>query len=107
MHTAAHKEPSVLSSSTAGVELDGETLNLHTFISVVRSYAPVRINSKSIKKIKASRAMLDEWIKDEKVVYGITTGFGPMVSTLIPTKYQEELQANLIRSHSANVGPIF
>ncbi|PIR74643.1 MAG: tyrosine 2,3-aminomutase, partial [Candidatus Magasanikbacteria bacterium CG10_big_fil_rev_8_21_14_0_10_47_10] len=49
----------------------------------------------------------DSWVADEKIIYGVTTGFGPMVSTLIPSKYQTDLQENLIRSHSTNVGPVF
>ena len=93
--------------STAEIIVDGDSLTIQDFIRVVRCYETVSIASESKKKMGASRALLEEWVKDEKVIYGITTGFGPMVSTLIPTKYQTELQQNLIRSHSANVGPIF
>ncbi len=87
--------------------LDGENLSLANFIKVVRNGSQVAIELAAKTKIEESRAMLEEWIKEEKVVYGITTGFGPFVSVLIPTKYQTELQENLIRSHSANVGPLF
>ena len=89
------------------LELNGEKLTISQLSNVARNSKRVSLGAGSIVKINASRAMLDKWIKEGKVVYGITTGFGPMVSTLIPPKYQTELQENLIRSHSANVGPIF
>uniref|UniRef100_A0A8C9WCF2 Histidine ammonia-lyase n=1 Tax=Scleropages formosus TaxID=113540 RepID=A0A8C9WCF2_SCLFO len=38
------------------------------------------------------------------VVYGITTGFGKFARTVIPVSKLNELQENLIRSHSAGVG---
>jgi len=103
--TAANQE--IQSSTEQVVVVNGNSLTISDFIRVVRGYENVVVDPKSKEKMSASRALLDEWIKDEKVIYGITTGFGPLVSTLVPTKYQTELQQNLIRSHSANVGPIF
>ncbi len=42
---------------------------------------------------------------DEKqCIYGINTGFGKFASTVIPENQLEELQINLIRSHSSGVG---
>ena len=41
------------------------------------------------------------------MVYGITTGFGKFARTVISPDKLEELQENLIRSHSAGVGPVF
>lgn len=87
--------------------VDGENLGINDVMNVSRCKAKVSLVEQSKEKINKSREMLDRWIEEEKVVYGITTGFGPFVSTLIPTKHQTELQENLIRSHSANVGPKF
>uniref|UniRef100_A0A8C2QRG2 Histidine ammonia-lyase n=1 Tax=Capra hircus TaxID=9925 RepID=A0A8C2QRG2_CAPHI len=39
-----------------------------------------------------------------QVVYGITTGFGKFARTVIPVSKLEELQFNLVRSHSSGVG---
>ncbi len=87
--------------------VDGEKLRLEDVHSVARDFVHLSISTVSKKKINASRKMVDSSVEDEKVVYGVTTGFGPFVSVLIPKKYQTELQENLIRSHSANVGPLF
>ncbi len=75
--------------------------------AVARDGKQVTIDSNSVTKMAASRALLDRWVENEEIVYGITTGFGPFVSTLIPKKYQSELQQNLLRSHATNVGPVF
>ncbi len=89
------------------VVLDGNNLTLEGLREIARFGDEAVIAEESKVRMQASRTMLDEWIADEKIIYGITTGFGPLVSTLIPTKYQSDLQINLIRSHSANVGPAF
>lgn len=89
------------------IVLDGASLKIENVAQVARQNKKVEIAEKNKKLMAASREMLETWVKKGKVVYGITTGFGPMVSTLIPTQYQSELQINLIRSHSSNVGPIF
>ena len=43
-------------------------------------------------------------VKDNRVVYGITTGFGKFARTIIEKEKLHELQNNLIRSHAAGVG---
>ncbi len=88
-------------------QFSGTDFNVKKLAAIARKKGVVSFSDTSKVAVERSRAMLEEWLKDEKIVYGVTTGFGPLVSTLIPSKYQEELQANLIRSHSANVGPIF
>lgn len=37
-------------------------------------------------------------------MYGINTGFGKFATTAIPEEQLQELQLNLIRSHSSGVG---
>lgn len=40
----------------------------------------------------------------EKVIYGINTGFGPMAQWRVDDRYLEDLQYNIIRSHSTGAG---
>jgi histidine ammonia-lyase len=42
----------------------------------------------------------------DSLVYGVNTGFGPMVDYKISKQDQEDLQYNLIRSHSSGTGNI-
>jgi histidine ammonia-lyase len=52
----------------------------------------------------ASRRVVDRAVRRGDRVYGLTTGFGSLADVAIPREKLEELQANLIRSHSAGVG---
>lgn len=65
------------------------------------------------KKIDASALPLDEvekcylFLKEfaqNKVIYGINTGFGPMAQWRVDDKYLTDLQYNIIRSHSTGAG---
>ncbi|MBP9695206.1 MAG: tyrosine 2,3-aminomutase [Candidatus Magasanikbacteria bacterium] len=94
-------------NNSVNVFPDGENLSLKDVVGVARQNKIVALLPENREKMEKSRSMLDKWIEEEKIVYGITTGFGPFVSTLIPTRYQTDLQENLIRSHAANVGPNF
>ncbi len=40
----------------------------------------------------------------DKIIYGINTGFGPMAKFLIDYAKQDQLQYNIIRSHSTGAG---
>ncbi len=57
-----------------------------------------------IKKIHKSNDDVAAIVKEEKVVYGINTGFGSLCRTIISKADTQKLQDNLIRSHSVGVG---
>ena len=44
------------------------------------------------------------WIKEEKSIYGVTTGFGALSDVAISRKDTSRLQENILRSHAAGVG---
>lgn len=54
-------------------------------------------------KIEKSFSFLTEFSSD-KIIYGINTGFGPMAQFKIDETKLNELQYNLIRSHSSGMG---
>jgi histidine ammonia-lyase len=56
------------------------------------------------ERVLAARALVDSVVREERVVYGITTGFGALSEVVIPPDRIRELQHNLIRSHAAGVG---
>lgn len=55
-------------------------------------------------RVRAARQLVEDVVRDERVVYGVTTGFGALSEVVIPAARIRELQLNLIRSHSAGVG---
>src|SRR5258705_12618789 len=56
-----------------------------------------------LKKVSESFKFLSTFSED-KVIYGINTGFGPMAQYKIEKDELLHLQYNLIRSHSCGIG---
>ena len=64
----------------------------------------ISLSPASSRKINASRKLVEKWISESEIVYGVTTGFGEFKDVKISQKDTEKLQRNLILSHSAGVG---
>ncbi|MBK7995208.1 MAG: histidine ammonia-lyase [Blastocatellia bacterium] len=84
--------------------LDGNQLSLADVEAVACNQAIVGLAPHAIANINASRAVIDEIIQTEKVVYGVNTGFGKLSDVSIPTDKLRQLQINLVRSHAVGVG---
>ncbi|SHK22214.1 histidine ammonia-lyase [Paramaledivibacter caminithermalis] len=87
--------------------IDGENLTIENIVEVARNNVEVALTDEAIEKVKKSRAVVDEFVENEKVVYGITTGFGKFSDVVITKDEAKELQRNLIISHSCGVGKHF
>ncbi len=85
--------------------LDGNSLTLEDVYKVAYEFEKVALHSDAIEKVNKCRKYVEKIISEKKTVYGLTTGFGKFSNVKIPTEQIEELQENLILSHSAGVGP--
>uniref|UniRef100_A0A668TZR9 Histidine ammonia-lyase n=1 Tax=Oreochromis aureus TaxID=47969 RepID=A0A668TZR9_OREAU len=86
------------------ISLDGNSLTSTDLINLGRGLYKIKLTPEAERKVVQSRELLDTIVKENKVVYGITTGFGKFARTVIPVSKLKELQENLVRSHSAGVG---
>lgn len=86
------------------VILDGNSLTLEDFIRIVRGGFRVELSEEAMKRVEKARSLVDRFVQEEKVVYGITTGFGKFSDVVISSEEAKELQRNLIISHSCGVG---
>ncbi|MGO1580640.1 MAG: histidine ammonia-lyase [Peptoniphilaceae bacterium] len=84
--------------------LTGEDLTLEDVIAVAREKAEVAISDDTIKKVKDSRQIVEDIIAEQRVVYGVTTGFGSLCNVSIEQDASAQLQENLIRTHSTGFG---
>jgi histidine ammonia-lyase len=84
--------------------IDGESLSIEDLVAVARGKIPIVLSEESKKKIINSRKIVERFVEEGKVVYGVTTGFGHFKNEVISKEQTEELQENLIRSHSVGVG---
>ncbi|MEV4134524.1 tyrosine 2,3-aminomutase [Dactylosporangium sp. NPDC049742] len=89
------------------VVFDGETLDIPGVRRVAEEHAPVQVATSSLERATKSRKMFEDIVAQEIPIYGVTTGYGEMIYMLVSTSNETELQTNLVRSHSAGVGPLF
>ncbi|MFB6291196.1 MAG: histidine ammonia-lyase [Candidatus Bipolaricaulia bacterium] len=86
------------------VRLDGR-LSINDLVEIADNGAEAELGDKVRARVEEGRATLEELMRDKgRPIYGVTTGFGDLVSEEIPLEKRRELQENLIRSHSAGVG---
>jgi histidine ammonia-lyase len=86
------------------VEVGVERLDLESVVAVARRGAPVTMSKEARERILTSRGHVERIIEEERPVYGVTTGFGALATTHIPTRERRELQHSLLRSHAAGAG---
>ena len=87
------------------LELSGVGLRLEELEWVSGERSPqVCLGDGARERLQAARVVVEGAVAEERVVYGITTGFGALSEVSIPPARLRELQLNLIRSHAGGVG---
>lgn len=87
--------------------ITGNTLTIDEVVSVCRNFCEVELSQSAVDKIKESRKIVDEFVENEDVVYGITTGFGKFSDVSISKEESKLLQKNLIITHAVGAGKPF
>jgi len=88
--------------------LNGHDIQLETFHEMVMSqHATFQLADSARSEIQKSRQYIEGRIQNKEVMYGVNTGFGAFSSVRISDSEIEQLQKNLIRSHSMGVGEPF
>jgi len=86
------------------VTIDGNSLSLEDVAKVSRENYEVEISEEAVKRIILSRKKVDKFIKDEKKIYGVNTGFGKFSDVIISKAETKLLQKNLIITHAVGAG---
>ncbi|KHO32937.1 histidine ammonia-lyase, partial [Clostridium tetani] len=89
------------------VILTGNDLTLEELVLVAREGYKVSLSEEAKNSVLESRKIIDDIVENEKVVYGVTTGFGEFCNVSISKEDCKTLQENLIRSHACGYGPKF
>lgn len=79
-------------------------LTLEDLVNVTRKGYQVEISESAYEKIARARKLVDTYVEEKRVSYGITTGFGKFCDTVVSKEETGELQKNLIMSHACGVG---
>ncbi len=84
--------------------IDGNSLTLKSIEKFLSNNLTIELSKDAKKKISKASSLVDKWVSEGKIIYGVTTGFGDFSNVRIDKKDIEKLQENLIISHTAGVG---
>lgn len=86
------------------IVLDGQSLTLDQLVEISRKGAKVEIAESAVAAVNASRKIVEDIVREKRVVYGVNTGFGSLCNVSISQEDTVQLQENLIRTHSTGYG---
>ncbi|MCG2777912.1 MAG: aromatic amino acid ammonia-lyase, partial [Desulfobacterales bacterium] len=70
--------------------VDGMTME--DLLAIARYEATVRLTEESEKRILSTRKLIEHWVQEEKIIYGVTTGFGALSDVIISKEDTWQLQ---------------
>lgn len=79
-------------------------LSLNDLRKVSRYEVQIKLDPACYEAINQSVACVNHALAENRIVYGINTGFGLLASTRIPDQELEDLQRSIVLSHSTGVG---
>ena len=88
------------------LSLRGRGLQVADVVGVARHGREAVLASEARSFMARSAALVDGFVASDRPVYGVTTGFGSLASTVIPADRSAELQVALVRSHATGMGDI-
>lgn len=86
------------------VVLGDKEPSIEEFVAVARYAAKVSFSEAYQQRVKKSRGLVERFLDENRLVYGVTTGFGDNVRHVISASNAKELQVNIVRSHAVAVG---
>lgn len=84
------------------LKIKGE-LGVQEFYDVIIKGESIQIDNQIVDRVQKSFDFLKEF-SENKIIYGVNTGFGPMAQYKIEDSQRIQLQYNLIRSHASGTG---
>ncbi|RLD48911.1 MAG: aromatic amino acid lyase [Bacteroidetes bacterium] len=85
------------------ITLSTERLKLDDYQHILFDNDSIILSDETLNLVEQSFLFLKEF-SNNKVIYGVNTGLGPMAQYRVDTEDQINLQYNLIRSHAAGSG---
>lgn len=87
--------------------LDGETLTIEAVVAAAYARpAAMRfaLSEQAQHRVARARQAVEDFVAQNRVVYGITTGFGAFCNRVIDAEQTAQLQRNIVMSHAVGVG---
>ncbi|MBD9626955.1 aromatic amino acid lyase [Ensifer sp. ENS06] len=77
---------------------------IEEIVAVARYSAKVSFSEAYKARVRKSRGLVERFLAENRLVYGVTTGFGDNVGHVISPNDASQLQVNIVRSHAVAVG---
>ena len=92
-------------TALAPLLLDGSPLTPDEVHAVAHRRRSVALSPEARRRVAEGRELLERSLAAGSAIYGVNTGFGSLARVRLDAAELEEVQANLLRSHAAGVGP--
>ena len=81
-----------------------DRLSVGIILDILKGKTTGYLDDEAKKRINLSKDYVEKIVENDKTVYGINTGFGPLCTTKISDEQTKKLQYNILTSHSVGVG---
>ncbi|MBF0198302.1 MAG: aromatic amino acid lyase [Planctomycetes bacterium] len=89
------------------IALDGHTLDISVLWAISKGQQKVELSPNAIKRMEKSRDLVDKLAGQERAIYGINTGFGPLSGARVSDDDLKQHQINLLHHLSVGQGELF
>jgi histidine ammonia-lyase len=86
------------------VVLGSGEITVQDLVAVARYGAKVSFSQAYCDRVNQSRRLIEKFLEENRLIYGVTTGFGSNVTKVISPEDAQTLQRNIIYSHAVSVG---
>jgi phenylalanine and histidine ammonia-lyase len=87
--------------------IENKEISIEEFLEVVENDYYIETDNQVLNKIQESRQILDDFVNEGRIIYGVNTSMGGFVNYLVPVEHASVLQQNLLKSVASNVGEYF
>ncbi len=86
------------------MKLTGTGLTIEKVVEVARGRVPVALDAEARTRIEKCRALLEDKIRKNEIMYGVNTGIGELANVVLTQEQVERYQRYLVYSHAAGYG---
>ncbi|MCK9996911.1 MAG: aromatic amino acid lyase, partial [Candidatus Krumholzibacteria bacterium] len=84
--------------------LDGSQLTIDKLVAIARHGEQVELPQAALERIQRCRALLDEKLEANEIMYGVNTGIGEFSEIVLDDDQVRQFQKYLIYNHAAGIG---
>lgn len=89
------------------MNIKGENLSVRDVYNIAVNRESVQLDEGKLAQVAKTYQRVQKWGEAKEPIYGVNTGFGELVYSIIPPQFKSELQYNLLRTHAAGGGEPF